>query len=88
MITPEAVSRGDLQDVGDGVTHCRQGVVPRGRHRGGEPGEDTGAVVLHEGRFAVHQFGRVGHCAAVGFGQRLVAQADAEHRLVVRRRTI
>ena len=62
-----------VRDAGD-----REGVVAARGQLVRDPGKEAAAVVLDRGRLAVDELPRRPDGASEGFGQRLVAEADAE----------
>src|SRR5690606_11746208 len=73
----------DLQDVRDGLGDDGQGVVSGHAYGRGQPGEDAAAVVADGAGAAVDEFGGAGDGGAVGGGDGLVAETDAEQRQAV-----
>ncbi len=72
--------RGDLQLVGQRRRVHDQGVVPGGPERVRQAGQHPPAVVMDEGRLAVHDRVRPDHPAPEYLADALMAQAHAEHR--------
>ena len=76
---PSRVPGAELEALGQRLVDD-QGVVARGRERVGQAGEDAAPVVADLVGLAVHRGAGAAHHAAVDLADRLVAEADAEHR--------
>ena len=68
-----------------GIRFHGQRMVTRRRHRIGHALEDLIIDMLHLAGFAVHDGRRMAYGRTEHFGQRLHAQAYAEHRLALHR---
>ena len=85
MISPSSVQAVISSSSGRVSRAHRQAVVARGGERVRQAGEDALAGVVDRAGLAVHQALGADHLAAHGLADRLVAEADAEDRQVVRR---
>src|SRR5215831_10123111 len=71
--------RADFERVRNRIRD-NEGVVTAGDEWLGDAAENAAAVVFHAGHLAMHQYRRADDVAAEGVTDRLVSEADAEHR--------
>ena len=80
MIRPSSVSALISRQSGSVSRFTIKRMIPGGRERRRNPGEDRRPVVTDCGGFAVHQLLRANDVAAERLSDRLMSQADAEDR--------